>query len=136
MFRKKKPETESGQPVLRGRSSAPQGRGADSAGSANPLARRLQFGAEPPTIDLSGPATFPESQQAGAEPQTSALQAAPASLERFISSDPKTGKLYLHPGSGQYPVLLCGSAISAPTELRPGDEIRLGGATFRFLSSA
>jgi hypothetical protein len=132
MFRKKGPAGDTSAAVLRGRSKAGRGEAGVGQGAANALARRLQARAEPDTIDLAGPVGFPASTPDAEEPQTSDLQATAARLERFISRDAATGKLYVHPGSGQEIVILCGSAVSAPTELRPGDEIRLGGAIFEY----
>ena len=37
-----------------------------------------------------------------------------------------TGKLYAQPGKGEQVVYLDGEAVLAPTELRPGDRVRIG----------
>jgi len=136
MFRKKKPATEPGQAVLRSRATSPRDPGRASQTAANPLARRLQQDAEPSTVDLAAAPAFPAADQgtsSNTDPKTATLQAASARLERFISHDPQTGKLYVHPGDGQIAVMLAGNPVLAPTELRPGDEVTIGIAVFRFL---
>lgn len=125
MFRRKKsPESgrsppEPSQPLLRGRDAAAE----------NPLARRFQPDREPATVDLAAPARF---HAAADDPQTAALQTDAAKLHRVISHDPRTGKFYIHPGGADSPVLLQGEVVRAPTELRPGDTIRIGDFEFRF----
>jgi hypothetical protein len=135
MFRRKKtPEsgpapTAGARPVLRGRDAA-------GASADNPLARRFRPEREPDTVDLSAPARLQPAPSAPEDPQTAALQTDAARLARVISHDPRTGKFYVHPGrpdAENGPVLLQGEPVRAPTELRPGDTIRLGDFEFRFL---
>lgn len=136
MFRKNKPASgpEESSHTMRGRDSEPGKRG------ANALARRFLVDDEPDTIDLAGPGEFPETTAetgADAEPDTwASAEEAPAAAfadsEGVISRDPATGKFYVHPGSPETPVLLAGEAVSAPTELRQGDRIRIGQAEFEF----
>jgi hypothetical protein len=138
MFRRKK-TPESGlapsagaRPVLRGRDAA-------GAGADNPLARRFRPEREPDTVDLTAPARFQSAPPAPEDPQTAALQTDAAKLARVVSQDPQTGKFYIHPGhpgGDNSLVLLQGEPVRAPTELRPGDTIRLGDFEFRFLSRA
>jgi hypothetical protein len=146
MFRRKKtPESglatpASPRPVLRSRDAAgagPQaGRAAEGAAD-NPLARRFRPEREPATIDLTAPARFQAPSAEPEDPHTAALQTDASKLARVVSCDPQTGKFYIHPGNpgGENgPVLLQGEPVRAPTELRPGDTIRLGDFEFRFLS--
>jgi hypothetical protein len=95
-------------------------------GAENPLARRFRQDAEPATVDLSQPARFPPSGPAADDPRTADLQTDAARLGRVLSRDPGTGKLYVHPGAGDEPVLLHGEPVRAPTELRAGDTLRFG----------
>ena len=135
MFRKNKPDSDPG----RGR-SAPRGRTPESA--PNPLARRFAQDEEPETIDLAGPAGFPDTQGEGTddgEPETRVASSAPAvSASRtwagVVGHDAETGKFYALPGTPEAPVLLQGEPIDAPTELRRGDRIRIGTAEFEFLA--
>jgi hypothetical protein len=90
------------------------------------LARRFQPDREPATVDLAAPARFHPPSAADDNPQTAALQTDAAKLSRVVSCDPLTGKFYVHPGGETWPVLLQGEAVRAPTELRPGDTIRIG----------
>lgn len=129
--RKKPPGTEGVGRVPRGRSSAEKGRGAERADAANPLARRLQSGPEPRTVDLAEPARFHAAGTAAEDPQTT-LQATAARLARIISVDPDSGKFYVHPGDVSGAVTLGGTPVEAPTELRPGDRIVVGAAEFEF----
>ena len=92
----------------------------------NPLARRFRQDAEPDTVDLTRPARFAPSEAAVDDPQTAELQTDAARLGRVLSRDPGTGKLYVHPGSTELPVLLQGEPIRAPTELRAGDTVQIG----------
>ena len=92
----------------------------------NPLARRFRQDAEPDTVDLSQPARFPPSEEAVDDPQTADLQTDAARLGRVLSRDPGTGKLYVHPGTADLPVLLQGEPVRAPTELRAGDTLQIG----------
>jgi hypothetical protein len=96
------------------------------AADENPLARRFRQDAEPDTVDLSQPARFPPAEDAAVDPQTAELQTDAARLDRLLSRDPDTGKLYVHPGSESEPVLLQNEPVRAPTELRAGDTLRLG----------
>ena len=132
MFRKNKPAPglKKDNPTMRGRDSEPDKRG------ANALARRFLVDDEPDTIDLSGHGGFPEPGVED-EPDTHVSGAAPAeapAAERqgVISRDPATGKFYVQPGTPEIPVLLAGEAVTAPTELRRGDRIRIGDAEFEF----
>jgi hypothetical protein len=95
-------------------------------GAENPLARRFRQDAEPATVDLSQPARFPPSTPAADDPQTADLQTDAARLGRVLSRDPGTGKLYVHPGTADLPVMLQGEPVRAPTELRAGDTLRIG----------
>ena len=52
----------------------------------------------------------------------------------LISCEPETGKFYVHPGASEIPVFLAGERVTATTELRRGDRIRIGEAEFEFLS--
>lgn len=126
IFRKKKaPSPPGDRPVLRGR-------GDPGASGDNPLARRFRPDAEPATVDLADPARFHEP-PAGEGPATAPLRTDPGTLGRVISRDPATGKFYVHPGTGDCPVLLEQETVQAPTELRRGDTIRVGDAEFRLL---
>ena len=134
IFRKNKPAGGAGQrgPAMRGRDSEPGKRG------ANALARRFLVDDEPETIDLAGPRAFPEE---GAEPETRAAFETPEepvgpARDALISQDPDTGKFYVHPGEAGQSVMLGGEKVSAPTELRRGDRIRIGDAEFEFLGIA
>jgi len=100
----------------------------------NPLARRFRQDAEPDTVDLTQPARFPPSAAAADDPQTAELQIDAARLGRILSRDPGTGKLYVHPGSTDLPVLLQGEPVRAPTELRAGDTLRIGPAELHIRS--
>lgn len=133
IFRKNKPapEPENDSPTMRSRESEPGKRG------ANALARRFLVDEEPDTIDLSGPGEFHGSVEE-TEPETRDSAAAPAESameERLnvLSQDPDTGKFYVHPGSPGTSVLLGGERVTAVTELRKGDRIRIGEAEFEFL---
>ena len=133
IFRKNRPASgpENDSPSMRGRDSEPGKRG------ANALARRFLVDEEPETIDLAGPGGFTES-AADPEPETrvgfeaAENSAAPGRLE-VLSQDTGTGKFYVNPGDPDYPVLLAGETVTAPTELRKGDRIRVGDAEFEFL---
>jgi len=136
MFRKKK-STESGPGSSGTQRPVPRGRDAAGAGADNPLARRFRPEHEPDTIDLAAPARFQPAPSAQEDPQTAALQTDASQLARVVSRDPQTGKFYIHPGrpgAENSPVLLQGEPVRAPTELRPGDTIRLGDFELRFLS--
>jgi len=89
----------------------------------NPLARRFHAEDEPDTIDLSQPARFPE------EPGTADLSAQKSEPGRLpvIELVPETGKLYVRPGAGEQVISLAGEPVLSPTELRPGDRVRLQG---------
>jgi hypothetical protein len=97
-----------------------------SPAEENPLARRFRRDTEPDTIDLTQPARFPAAEDAAADPQTAELQTDATRLERLLSRDPDTGKLYVHPGNESEPVLLQNEPVLAPTELRKGDTLHLG----------
>jgi len=133
MFRKKKtPQAENGQTVPRGRVP---GKKADVGARNvpdNPLARRFQADSEPPTIDLSAAPRFQPAPQAADDPKTAPLGTESAQLRRIVSFEPASGKFYLHPGPEGFPVSLQGEPVAAPTELRRGDVIRIGGCEFRF----
>ena len=112
--RKKQTVAPSGLPVMRGRDSV------DS--SDNPLARRFHPQDEPDTIDLQQPVSF------NSEPGTADLadeRSTPDSLG-VVTLASGTGKLYVQPGKGDQLVCLDGEAVLAPTELRPGDRVRVG----------
>lgn len=126
MFGRKKPSPD------RTRAPLPRGRTADEEGTAsNPLARRFRAEGEPRTVDLANPARFhaPAETDEGPAP---GLQAAADRLAPVITRDPETGKFYLHPGTVDCPASIGELTVEAPTELRPGDVIHLGAASFRF----
>ena len=134
IFRKNKPahEPENKSPTMRGRE--------DESGkrAANALARRFLVEDEPETIDLAGPPGFPGAESQG-EPETrvtAVVQEPTGSAERssLITREPETGKFYVQAGSSETPVFLAGEAVTAPTELRKGDRIRIGEAEFEFLA--
>ncbi|MBT8039743.1 MAG: hypothetical protein KJN78_05860 [Gammaproteobacteria bacterium] len=135
IFKKDKPPEKTATP-----SHAPRGRG--TSPGANPLARRFADEGEPDTIDLHGPAGFPDDQghdPGDDEPDTRVASAAPAAAPSktwagIVSHDAETGKFYALPGSAEAPVTLDGEPITAPTELRRGDRIVIGAAEFEFLS--
>jgi len=112
--RKKQTVAPSGPPVMRGRGSVEN--------SDNPLARRFHPEDEPDTIDLQQPASF------NAEPGTADLAAKSSTPDSLgvVTLSAGTGKLYVQPGKGDQLVYLDGEAVLAPTELRPGDRVRIG----------
>lgn len=117
----------------------PRGRGDSGPGTKvggpsgdNPLARRFRSDAEPATVDLADPARFHEP-PAEEDPNTAPLHTDASTLGRIISRDPATGKFYVHPGTGDCPVMLEHETVRAPTELRRGDTIQVGDAEFRLL---
>ena len=99
---------------MRGRQSAED--------DSNPLTRRFHPEDEPDTIDLQQPAGF------NAEPGTADLEkkAEPSDHLGVVTQVPDTGKFYVHPGQGDELTYLGDEPVSAPTELRPGDRIRIG----------
>jgi len=138
MFNRKKPQgARSAAPTPRGR-SAPE----PAAAGANPLARRFRDSPEPDTADLAEPGRYHLPAAATpAEPDTRATTAAAgvpdtgdATRRPLITRDATTGKFHLHPGTGGDAVSLNGAAVDAPTELRPGDRLEVGGAGFEFLA--
>lgn len=131
MFRRKKSPGSADVPSDE-RQRTPRGR---AVAAENPLARRFQPDNEPATIDLAAPARFPSPSAADEDPQTAALQTDASKLSRVVSCDALTGKFYIHPGGEAWPVLLQGEEVRAPTELRPGDTIRVGDLEFRFGTS-
>ena len=133
IFRKKKaPATPGGQSVPRGRGDSGRGANSGSPGGDNPLARRFQPETEPATVDLADPARFHEP-AAAEDPDTAPIGTDAGNLGRVISRDAATGKFYVHPGTGDCPVLLEHETVRAPTELRRGDTIQVGDAEFRLL---
>ena len=133
IFRKKPvPAPSGGPPVPRSRGTSGPGANAAAAGG-NPLARRLRGDAEPDTVDLADPARFHAARPAEEGARTTTLRRDPGKLGRVISRDPATGKLYIHPGSEECPVLLQNETVAAPTELRRGDTIQVGEHTFTLL---
>ena len=112
--RKKQTDAPAQTPVLRGRDRVEN--------SDNPLARRFHPEDEPDTIDLQQPAGF------NTEPGTADLAAKRQATERLdiITLVPETGKIYAQRGDGDVTVFLDGEPVQAPTELRPGDRIRIG----------
>jgi len=98
-----------------------RGRGSVENGD-NPLARRFHPEDEPDTIDLQQPASF------SAEPGTADLAAKHSARgsHGVVTLASGTGKLYAHPGKGEQPVYLDDEVVAAPTELRPGDRVRIG----------
>ena len=129
--RKKAPSHSGGRPLPRGRGDSGGAKAADTSGD-NPLARRFRPDAEPATVDLADPARFHEPPVAE-DPNTADLHTDAGNLGRIISRDPATGKFYVHPGTGDCPVLLEHEPVRAPTELRRGDTIQVGDAEFRLL---
>ena len=134
IFRKNKQAPEPGgtNAAMRGRDSQPGKR------SSNALARRFLVDDEPDTIDLAGPAGFPGSENPD-EPETRVASAAPQDvpvpgLVGIIGQNPDTGKFYVHAGTAETPVFLGDEPVTAPTELRKGDRVRVGGAEFEFLA--
>jgi len=112
--RKKQTDVPAQTPVMRGRERVEN--------SDNPLARRFHPEDEPDTIDLQQPAGFKT------EPGTAELSArrqAPESLG-VITLVPATGKIYAQRGDSDSTVFLDGEPVLAPTELRPGDRVRIG----------
>jgi hypothetical protein len=133
MFRKKKPiPADNGQPVMRGRSASGQAADAERKGAANPLARRFLADAEPATVDLAAPVRFQPAPGAIEDPKTAPLRESSPKTGPVITLDPETGKFYVHAGNEELPVLLQGGAVQTPTELRPGDTIRIGDFEFQF----
>jgi hypothetical protein len=145
IFRKKKPESAgSSGSVLRGRESTDDAARPGSGRGKNPLARRFQLESEPDTIDLDDPARFHSVSEAGEnEPTTDLIEEVPDSIEKarehrtrgrekVLSQDTETGKFYIHPGEGEIEVYLGDDPVTAPTELRSGDIIRIGKAEFHF----
>jgi hypothetical protein len=112
--RKKQTAAPSGPPVMRGRGNVENG--------DNPLARRFRPEDEPDTIDLQKPASFND------EPGTADLAAQRSTPDNLgvVTLAAGTGKLYAQPGKGEQVVYLDGEAVLAPTELRPGDRVRIG----------
>jgi hypothetical protein len=134
MFRKKNPAPGAGiqNPAMRGRDDE------NSERAANALARRFQEDDEPETIDLVGAEGFP-GEETRAEPETRVTASVPeknpsAERRQLISCEPETGKFYVHAGTQQAPVFLAGEPVTAATELRPGDRIRVGDVEFEFLA--
>lgn len=131
IFRRNKPATPSAgkTPVLRGRDSAEH--------SDNPLARRFHPEDEPDTIDLQQPAGFTD------EPGTadlaekssgkSSVKSTADSHVGIVSMAPDTGKFYVQPGNAENMTFLGDEPVQAPTELRPGDCIRVGKLELRLL---
>ena len=94
---------------------------------------------EPDTVDLADPGRFhAPSEPPQAEPDTRVGEPGPAaaaagSAAPLLTRDAVTGKFHLHPGDG-VDVRLNGQAVGAPTELRRGDRLEIGGAVFEFLA--
>ena len=130
IFSKKKPHDRSSSDAQTPRSRVPE-RG------SSPLARRLQQDGEPDTIDLAAAPGF-QAPETVEEPDTKTPEARPAAAPQtaLISSDPETGKLYVNPGAPGQAVTLCGDVVTARTELRRGDRIRIGDAEFEFRGPA
>ncbi len=132
MFRKKNPASGPGahNPAMRGRNDE------NSERAANALARRFQEDDEPETIDLVGAEGFP-GEEAEPETQVTAPDTAGNRTEerlQLISCETETGKFYVHAGTEHTPVLLAGEPVTARTELRRGDRIRIGDVEFEFLA--
>ena len=140
MFSRKKPANTpgSGQPVLRSRENA------SGNSRENPLARRFHPVDEPDTIDLEDPARFHSAVDEVDPPTTRYLdeseETAVESDERqaheglsLLTLDAHSGKFYIQPGEGDVEVLLGGKPVFSPTELRPGDQIKIGSSEFHFL---
>ena len=122
IFRRKKQAATTGgeQAVMRSRANVEE--------SDNPLARRFHPEDEPDTIDLQQPAGFPQ------EPDTAATQKKVSDKGRVgvVTMDAETGKFDLQPGPDGISVRLGGQAVTAPTELRHGDRIRIGDSELIF----
>jgi len=88
----------------------------------NPLARRFHPEDEPDTIDLQQPTGFND------EPGTAELAKKLTASETvdILTFSSETGKIYAHPGQVDQQVYLDDEAVLAPTELRPGDRLRIG----------
>ena len=134
MFRKKNPVPGAGiqNPAMRGRDDE------NSERAANALARRFQEDDEPETIDLVGAEGFP-GEETPAEPETRVTASVPGESRsedrlQLISCETETGKFYVHAGTEQAPVFLAGEPVTAATELRRGDRIRVGDVEFEFLA--
>jgi len=112
--RRKQSEVPAITPVMRTRESVDKG--------DNPLARRFHPEDEPDTIDLAQSSGFPD------EPDTSERKAEKSLLAGLglITLVEETGKMYAQPGTGNDVVYLGDEPILAPTELRPGDRVRVG----------
>lgn len=129
IFRRKKQNDKVASPsAMRGRDSL--------ANPQNPLARRFQPDHEPDTIDLQQPEGFTE--EPGTrdlrEENTSPELTDPESLN-IISLNPESGKCYVQPGNPEWPVLLGGEPVLAPTELRRGDRLRIGDFELQLLGA-
>jgi len=128
IFRRTKPVTpsESKTPVLRGRDSAENG--------DNPLARRFHPEDEPDTIDLQQPEGFneePGTKDLAAKSSTAISAGAPVATAvgeqvDIVSMVSETGKFYVQPGNSEDAIYLGDEPVVTPTELRPGDRIRVG----------
>jgi hypothetical protein len=130
IFRKKKPSQDApaSAGTLRGRESVSPEPG------TNALAQRFMAQDEPDTIDLGGSHGFPEpaSQE---EPDTRDAehgQALGPEGQALITLDSRNAKFYVHPGRADSPVRLNGEAVTARTELRKGDRIRVATVEFEF----
>jgi len=133
MFHKKKPVADDAScPTLRGRASTADSSATGGKSQSNPLARRFRADAEPATVELAGPVSFDAEPEPEEDPQTRPLETNAADLRRVISCDPVTGKFYVHPGGSGPPTMLQGEPVSAPTELRRGDSVRVGGIEIHF----
>ena len=92
-----------------------------------------------PDFSSASSSAAPDLPSVSIEPETRETSTGPAATAAgahndLISRDPETGKFYVHPGDSDTPVLLGGDPVTAPTELRKGDRIGVGGAEFEFLA--
>ena len=117
--------------VLRGRETA-SARDQAASGTDNPLARRFAAGDEPDTVDLMEPEGVGSPLTAD-DPDTAGLGETASGFGGLITRDTRTGKLHVNAAADDCQVLLNGKPVLTPTELRPGDSIRVGDAELHLL---
>jgi len=136
IFRRKKSGAtlNGGQRVMRGRDSVENGKLSDPGNDDNPLARRFHPDDEPDTIDLQQSTRFPDAKgETHDEPSTRDLSGASSEGLSVITYVPETAKFYIHPGEGGNQAFLDDQPVSARTELRHGDRIRIGDSELHYL---
>jgi hypothetical protein len=133
-----------GQHVMRGRDGPGNGQRSDAGSDRNPLARRFRSDDEPDTIDLMetgnppapggghGETSMTRDLSGGAAPDGGLTPDIGFSLISYV---PATGKFYAQPGPDGSPGRLGDVPIDAPTELRHGDVIEIGGSRLLFRPS-